>query len=68
MRLMSAPRDKGREREARYQHWQASYHRQPLGQTDSMMKIADFQQLNLALQTLARAKLTIADAVPSKHS
>ena len=33
-----------------------------------MMKIADFQQLNLALQTLARAKLTIVDAVPSKHS
>ena len=66
---MSAPRDRGTGKEKRVtSHWQASYHRQPLGQTDWMMKIADFQQLNLALQTLARAKLTIADAVPSKHS
>ena len=58
----------GTGREARYQHWQASYHRRPLGQTGSMMKIADFQQLTLALRLLARAKLRIADAVPSKHS
>ena len=55
----------GTKRNPSYQHGQASYHSELVGQMAKMMKITYLQQLDRTLRALARAKLMISVLCPA---